>query len=195
MLRQELAGQELWEPGGSGEWGRVQTTVGRGLPVTSHSSTTSSPSVTLTSSTASTLGDTETKINNKLLLFIQIINAPHSRTLDLPARNMTQTWRVCYLEGKLGLMVLILTYTIRYLLLFFYSFVLTSHHPYMSSSRNPPSQVFIVSLNLNWLFRLLNQVAPEVLWSQKFSKINLCWLKFHKSENPSHSRDVTFALT
>ena len=193
MLRQELAGQELWEPGGSGEWGRVQTTVGRGLPVTSHSSTTSSPSVTLTSSTASTLGDTETKINNKLLLFIQIINAPHSRTLDLPARNMTQTWRVCYLEGKLGLMVLILTYTIRYLLLFFYSFVLTALT--CAAPGTFPSQVFIVSLNLNWLFRLLNQVAPEVLWSQKFSKINLCWLKFHKSENPSHSRDVTFALT
>ena len=59
MLRQELAGQEVWEPGGSWESGLLHTTLGRGFPVTSHSIITSSPSVTSTSPTVSTLGDTE----------------------------------------------------------------------------------------------------------------------------------------
>ena len=92
MLRQELAGQEVWEPGGSWESGLDQTTLGRGLPVTSHSSTTSSPSVTRTSATASTLGDTETQQHLTTFDFYsKILNPRPSRTLDLPARNMTQT--------------------------------------------------------------------------------------------------------
>ena len=106
---------------------------------------------------------------------------------------MTQTWRACYLEGKLGLMVLILIQSD----ISFYSFILLFSASFHFGRLQETISAWLgySVLTFNWL--LLAQLGG----SESFMKWRNCenlfvfWLKFAKSENPWLSRDVTIALT